>query len=553
MSKFIIVPFLILTFFVGCRQKESHDEPNNSPLPSLYITIHPTQLDSILNDRDHKAPADAIFLDATGDTLFDGPLKHIKTRGNSSWCLSKKPFSIKLLKSREFLNLDRSKSFVLLTNALDESHIRNAIAFDISRAIGLPTPKYTFINLYINCKYKGLYQMTNKVEVNKHALDITDLERLNKEQNPLPLKKYSWFGLGKQKHTIQRKGFLLDKSPDDITGGYIIEIIGIKDRYDRKDCGFVSSSGELVVIREPEHASKEEVEYIADYYNQMEMAIVDSLGYNVHTGKHYTDYLDAPSFAKTYILNELLMNLDAGITSFYMYKNNNGKIMAGPSWDFDRTLNDNFWLGRYCCVNAIWAGAKTGYMEYQLSGGIFYNLLRHEDFRQIVCKEWETSISPECHQLYESGAWDSLVNYLSYNAERDFKLTNNRQSADYASATRRPLVFFQERTKFLDWLWSTNGDDVISVADSIADGSWGHDRFMNLYYHVGEPIIYPTMKGEIYNHDPIPIFYVSGTDSIIPDGSVINLPIHLEMRWRNPTWKEVQIRRVKKKLAKVFD
>lgn len=510
-------------------------------MPSLYITILPSQLDSILNNRDYKASADAIIVDENGDTLYDGPLKHIKTRGNSTWLNDKKPFSIKFHKSHNLRHLDKSKSFVLLANAVDKSHIRNAIAFDVSRAIDLPAPRYDYVSLYINNQYKGLYQMTNKVEINKYALDITDLERLNKEQNPLPLKEYTWFGLGIQKNTIQRKGFLLDKSPDDITGGYLIEIIGFKDRYDRKDCGFASSSGNLIVIREPEHASKEEVEYIADFYNQMECALLDSTGYNLITGKHYSEYLDLVSFARSYILNEVLMNIDSGFTSFFMYKNTNGKLMAGPSWDFDHSLNTTFWLGRYCCVNAIWAGSKTGYIGHDSSGGILYNLMRHEDFIKMVCKEWNTTVSPACHQLFESGVWDSLANVLSYDAERDFIVTNNRQSPDYALAIRRPLDFLQKRMEFLDWLWSTNGEDVISVADSIAEGRKHHDRFMNLYYRVGEPIIYPKMKKKKGENAPIPIpvFYISGTDSIIKNGTILNHPAHLEMREKEPIRNKV--------------
>ena len=549
MLKYIITPLLILIFFVGCRQKESSQETMKSHLSSLYITMPSGQLDSILNDRDHKAPADAVLIDANGDTLFDGPLKHIKTRGNSTWNSDKKPFAIKLLRSRELLCLDKSKSFVLLANALDESHLRNAIAFDLAYAIGLPAPKYTFTNLYLNGAYNGLYQMTNKVEINKYSLDIMDLEKLNKEANPYQPKVYNRYSVGLQNQIIQRKGFLLENSPDDITGGYLIEIIGLKDRYDRKDCGFLSSGGELVVIRDPEHASMEEVDYIADYYNQMEDAIMDSLGFNDCTGKHYSDYLDVYSFAKCYILNELLMNMDAGKSSFYMYKNSNDKLMAGPIWDFDRTLNVNFWWARYCSAHEIWAGSKTGYKEFQLSGGFFYNLLRHEDFKQVVYQEWNDTVSPICHQLLEVGNWDSLANYLSYDAERDFILTNNRQSDSYSKAVRCPLDFLQERVEFLDWLWSSDGDDVICVADSLA-GSREHDRFINLYYRVGEPIVYPAMK---YNYDPILEYYIAGTDSIIPDGAVLNHPVQLEMRGREPTWIEVQTRRVKKKLAKVFD
>ena len=528
MSKHIIAFLFIITFFVGCRQNDSCEGTTKSPLPSLYITIHPAQLDSILNDRDYKAPADAIFVEANGDTLYDGPLKHIKTRGNSSWKRIKKPFSIKLYNSHKLPRLEKSKSFVLLANWSDESHIRNAIAFDISRAIDLPAPRYFYVSLYINNQYKGLYQMTNKVEINKHALDITDLEKLNKEKNSLPLKKYKKF------RRKLRKGFLLDKSPDDITGGYLIEIVGFWSKYNRKNCGFKSSSGELIVIREPEHASKEEVEYIADYYNQMECALLDSTGYNPITGKHYSQYLDLVSFARSYLLNELLMNFDAGLTSFYMYKDCNDILFAGPSWDFDASLpGSSSWPGSHCCVNAIWAASKLGSLGRAHSGGIFYNLLKHEDFRQIVCREWKNSVSPTCNQLLENRVWDSLVDYLSYDAERDFNLINHRQSADYVLATRCPLDFLQERKKFLDWLLLTNGDDVISVADSIAVGKWANDRYMNLYYRVGEPIVYPKkVKGE--DNGLIPAFYISGTDSIIPNGTVLDNPIHLEMRWKKP-------------------
>lgn len=552
MYKHVNVLLFLLLFFVGCHNEESYKETTRSTLPCLYITLEPSQLDSILQDRNHKAPADAVLIDANGDTLYNGPLKHFKTRGNATFTLQdKKPFSIKFPKTHKLFHLDESKSFVLLANAFDESHLRNAIAFDVSRAIGLPTPHYVFVSLYLNDKYYGLYQMTNKVEINKHALDITDLDELNKEANPRPLKESVKFGVGMQNQIIQRKGFILENTPEDITGGYLLEIIGYLDRYEQKDCGFMSSKEELIVIREPEHASKEEVDYIADFYNQMETALHDPKGYNAHTGKHYSDYLDVYSFAKSYILNELVMNLDAGITSCFMYKDRNSKMMAGPSWDFDATLNYIPWCGKYCSANEIWAGAKTGYLGHSSLDGIFYVLLKHDDFRRLVYQEWNDTISPICHQLLESGIWDSLAIHLSYDAERDFIQNNNRQSDNYSLAVRRPLDFLKERMEFLDWLWTTNGNDVISVIDSTFSEMKFHERYNQLYYRTGEPIVYPTLKLICYD-DPLLELYIAGTDSLIPDGTVLNRPAKLEMRWREPTWKEVQIRRVKKKINQIF-
>ena len=553
MYKHVNVLLFVLLFFVGCHNEESYKETTRSTLPCLYITLEPSQLDSILQDREHKAPADAVLIDADGDTLYDGPLKHFKTRGNATFTRQeKKPFSIKFTKTHKLFHLDESKSFVLLANAYDESHLRNAIAFDVSRAIGLPTPQYVFVSLYINDKYNGLYQMTNKVEINKHALDITNLEKLNKEANPRPLKESVKFADGIQNQIIQSKGFLLENTPEDITGGYLLEIIGFQDRYERKDCGFMSSKGELIVIREPEHASKEEVNYIADYYDQMETALHDPKGFNAQTGKHYSDYLDMYSFAKYYILNELVMNLDGGITSCYMYKDSNSKMMAGPSWDYDASLNYSQWSGKYCSANQIWVGSKSGYLGHSSLDGIFYTLLKHDDFRQLVCQEWKDTISPICHQLFESGNWDSLASHLSYDAERDFIQNNNRQSDNYSLAVRRPLDFLRERMEFLDWLWTTNGNDVISVTDSTFSEMKLYEKYNQLYYRTGEPIVYPTIKKLLSFDDPVPEFYIAGTDSLIPNGTVLNRPAKLEMRWREPTWKEVQIRRVKNKIKQIF-
>ena len=490
MYKHVNVLLFLLLFFVGCHNEKSNKVATRSTLPCLYITLEQSQLDSILLDRNHKAPADAVLIDANGDTLYDGPLKHFKTRGNATFTRQdKKPFSIKFTKTHNLFHLDKSKSFVLLANAYDESHLRNAIAFDVSRAIGLPTPHYVFVSLYINDKYNGLYQMTNKVEINKHALDITDLEKLNKEVNPRPLKESVKFSEGMQNQIVQSKGFLLENTPEDITGGYLLEIIGFQDRYKRKDCGFMSSKGELIVIREPEHASKEEVDYIADYYDQMETALHDPKGYNALTGKHYSDYLDVYSFAKYYILNELVMNLDAGITSCFMYKDCNSKMMAGPSWDFDASLNYSLWGGKYCSANQIWAGSKAGYLGHSSLDGILYILMKHDDFRRLVYQEWNDTISPICHHILESGHWDSLASHLSYDAERDFIQNNNRQSDNYSMAVRRPLDFLHERIEFLDWLWTTNGDDVISVADSTFAEMKLYEKHNQLFYRTGEPII----------------------------------------------------------------
>ena len=41
------------------------------------------------------------------------------------------------------------------------------------------------------------------------------------------------------------------------------------------------------------------------------------------------------SFAKGYLIDELYKPGDLAFTSFWMYKNTNGKLGYGPMWDYD--------------------------------------------------------------------------------------------------------------------------------------------------------------------------------------------------------------------------
>ena len=389
---------LLLSVFTSCRHQESKVENNHSSgLPSLYITLKPEELNFVLNDPDYKVPAKALFLSADNDTLFEGELDHIKTRGNSTFEYVKKPFTIKFPMKIRILGLDKSRSFVLLANAMDESHIRNAIAFDLAHAVGLPAPQYAYLSLYINGEYKGLYQMTNKVEVSKHTLNITNLDKLNKQANIHPLSEYAWFGYGKNKQTILRKGVLLEQDPMDITGGYLLDNSGMNWIYNKSVSGFVSNAGDPIRIRSPKYSSPNEVNYIATIYNQMEVAVLAEDGYNPQTGKHYTEYINSESFALYYLLSELLLNQDGGFVSFFMYKDSDfvdSRFYAGPVWDFDASLNSFACDMEILEYNEIYVGAKIGDFGVPHSRGLLFHLLRHEDFQRNVKSIYYQIVSP---------------------------------------------------------------------------------------------------------------------------------------------------------------
>ena len=134
-------------------------------LLSLYLTIDPDRLDSIHNSQKVKTAAEAYFVTADNDTIYEGDIK-IKTRGNSSFSVeNKKPYSITFPQKIQIFGLQKDKSYNLLANWTDGMHyLNNPFAFDLAQAVGLPAPKYAHLHLYCNGVYKGIYQMTNKAD-----------------------------------------------------------------------------------------------------------------------------------------------------------------------------------------------------------------------------------------------------------------------------------------------------------------------------------------------------------------------------------------------------
>ena len=164
----VLFVLMLLLILMGCN---SHSTHQTDGLPSLYVMMSDDDLDSILHDKKYKAPAFVTLVTSVGDTLLCDSIDNIHTRGNTTFKHEKKPFTIKLRKKTKVLGLDRGKRYVLFANAFDESYIRNAVAFDLADVIGLKAPKYSYLSLYINSKYRGLYQITNKIE------DIMDFGR----------------------------------------------------------------------------------------------------------------------------------------------------------------------------------------------------------------------------------------------------------------------------------------------------------------------------------------------------------------------------------------
>lgn len=290
-------------------------------------------------DKSNKATGRMVLLKEDGTLVHQGALTQIKGRGNSTWIGKKKPYQIKTDTKVDLLQTgnpeNKSKTWVLLANYLDLSLMNNSIALGLGKAMGMETNiENTHIDLYYDGQYRGSYLLSEKVEVEEGRVNITDLEEINNEENDgteieeLPIAN----------STTENGAFFTYcknmKSPEDISGGYLLEM-DYEYRALEEVCYFRTTRGQYVVVKSPEYASREEMNYIATYYQEYEDAVYNG-GTNPETGKAYTDYVDGESVACYYIMNEFTKARDFFSSSAYLYKDSgDGKMKMGPLWDYD--------------------------------------------------------------------------------------------------------------------------------------------------------------------------------------------------------------------------
>ncbi len=434
-------------------------------LPSVHITTESGSMEKVHADKSYKEPASIVIYDG-GQPVIEKELEYIKGRGNASWTYAKKPYNIKFDKKTDLFGMGKAKKWSLLANLVDKTVMRNSVALSLADELGIPfASKYIHIDLYVDNEYYGNYLLCESVEVGETRVDITDLEKATEEVNPdQELDEFAPGGVQETNYrkltADSRKWVEIPNDPDDITGGYLLEY-ELPDRYVNEPCGFITSRNQTIVIKAPEYASEKQVKYISSLYQEFEDALYSESGYN-SLGKHYTEYIDTESFAGMYLFQEFTKNLDAAITSFFIYKDTDSeKFVAAPVWDFDRALGDNFIRLGTDIGNpeGWWAGITYHWSENAIKGlpTVLNALYRHDDFFKLASEMWHESFSPIINEAYLSSVRDyselltdsAVMNAVRWNS---FSTSDYLSTADsYKSFVEEKLIsFISNRKAFLD-------------------------------------------------------------------------------------------------------
>lgn len=377
----------------------------------------------IQENKENSCQGSYRLFSGNGEQLANGMLEEISGHGNDSWKAEKKSYNLTFQKSADLLGIGNGQKYVLLAGYRDNSLMAYKVTNDMAKDIGMAyAPESEMVHVYVDGNYLGLYLLTGKIEIGEHRFALKDLPEHTKKSNPRSLKDYECVIRKDDGSKVTRVWYELPRIPEDLTGGYILELT---DDYDWYKSRFISERGISMMLKSQPYAAKEQVDYIADLWQEFENALFAEDGVN-EKGRHYSEYIDMESFADQWLFYELNEENSLG-SSVYFYKDSDetgdGRIHASWMWDLEHSL------ARSSAAAMSWFTAvRNDPDDYWAQ---FY---RHSDFRELVYKEWQEKFLPAIEKALDADTGEnpdgvsSLDWYLEAYGE-DGALENDRWSS----------------------------------------------------------------------------------------------------------------------------
>ena len=395
---------------------------NSRVLASMKIIKRPDGSRNFYNDR-----TTAEFLN------YDGRIS-IEIRGSSSQGLSKKPYGLTTLESDNasnnnvsLLGMPKENDWILNSLAFDPSLLRDYLSYSLSRQMGNYAPRTVFCEVVVNNEYRGLYLLQEKIKADSNRVDIVKMET---SDNTLP----------------------------NVTGGYITKA----DKTTGGDPvawtmpSYAWSPEFIHDLPKPEEVTSQQNTYIKGQF--FSLATTANSG-NISYINGFPSVIDVPTFIDFMISNELASNADGYQFSTFFHKDRNGKLRAGPIWDFNLTYNNDLPGWNVRSKPDIWQ-----FSDGENDGAKFWtDLFNNTTYKCYMSKRWNALIQNGQPLNYSRIATfiDQTVNTISEAA--------NRENQKWGTLSE----FSMELTKLKSFLstrisWITSNLGSFSACNSVA-------------------------------------------------------------------------------------
>jgi hypothetical protein len=265
----------------------------------------------------------------------------IRGRGHSTWEFDKKPYKIKFNEKQKPFGFPANRDWVLLADINDRSLLRTVYMAELSKAAEMDfSIHYQHVNLFLNEEFRGVYLFTDHIEKAKERVNIEDDGYLMKfdgyyYESPLFLV------------TDEMRRIYTFKYPD-------------------------ADEGKMI-------EGDDNWQFISSFMNDMESALF--LLEDDPDNTEYLSYIDPVSFAKWYLVAELMAVVD--VNQYYVLPSKSSTLKEYPIWDVEWSLG-------------LWPSGVFGWTpddlltESRWSGNdYFHYLFLSNRFKDIVVQEWE--------------------------------------------------------------------------------------------------------------------------------------------------------------------
>ena len=293
--------------------------------------------------------------------VFDEDSLKIRGRGNTTWKnYPKKPYRFTLEHKANLIGSGQTKKWVLLANWMDRTLLRNVVAFEAARRSSIEwTPSGTFVEFYLDGAHQGNYWLGEKINVEQGNFLADYLFEFDTSDNLTG--------------DFQSSRGVWKKSKD---GGIPVNI-KYPDMDDEKDPSATKKAAKAAL-------------------DAIEAKIFDS-------GK-WEEAIDKDSFIDWLLVHELCMNREPNHPKSCFFYIRDGKLHAGPVWDFD-------WGTFPPPGNRMGTFLNTGALY-------FPQLLTYPAFRQSVKLRWK-ALKPQFQSLESfidrQAAWISESEQVNHN------------------------------------------------------------------------------------------------------------------------------------------
>lgn len=330
----------------------------------------------------------------------------IEYRGSSSKAYPKRSYSVtfKVDKPIQWKGFNLKDDWVLYAPYADRSCMRNTLAQYFFGAMGHYTTKSVFVDLYIDNHYVGLYELREKIDLEKQGLNTAAAI------------------------------FKFDKS----TG-----------KKKKKSPSLISPYVDIL-----EHDLAKEISF-----NEAFSAVLNFEKALLHGNKNLSAYADMNSFVDYFLFSEFANSPDAYRSSCYFQVLKDGRLSMGPVWDYDLAFGNSTLYNGFATKGWRFPLCETIGAFYTPAPKWWSKIYAHSSFKYAAHKRWETLRQTIFSNNRIQSTVDSLTNSIRPAVEKNFNkwvvigkpiLWTNAPQASYQAEIIYLKQWMSERARWMD-------------------------------------------------------------------------------------------------------